>query len=238
MIEDPAVRIEPIAVLPTPPSVPAFPATARSTIFTPRRVWIASLAAALLVTVGGLVLVYNDDTSYQNLARSLTNANESLTGRNLLLQGQLSATQASLADANTQLAAANETLKHPHLGIWNVPQQVQGPTYYLAAGVPDTFTYNLILASSGPMNVSIVSFAQFKAAVLCVENGVGNTNWCMHHNGSAIGWANQTAITYDFHDAEGCAAYMLVITAPAPVTVTPDVSVTYNPATHSTGTCA
>jgi hypothetical protein len=115
---------------------------------------------------------------------------------------------------------------------------VSGPTYYLAAGVPDTFTYNLHLASNGPMNVSIVSFEQFKAAILCVENGVANTNWCMHHNGSAIGWSNQTAISYDFHDSEGCAAYMLVITAASAVTVTPDVSVTYNPATHATGSCA
>ena len=57
-------------------------------------------------------------------------------------------------------------------------------------------------------------------------------------SGSAIGWVNQTSISYDFHDAEGCAAYMLVITAGAAITVTPNVSVTYNPAQHATGTCA
>jgi hypothetical protein len=237
MIEQPAAELEPVAAT-TPPSAPVVPTTVRAPIVTRRRVWIASLTAVILVTAGGFALLYNDDTGYQNLDRSLTTQNASLTGRNLILQGQLTTTQAGLADANTQLAAAIAELKHPHLGIWNVPQQVSGPTYYLAAGVPDTFTYNLRLGSNGPMNVSIVSFEQFKAAVLCVENGVANTNWCMHHNGSAIGWANQTAISYDFHEAEGCAAYMLVITAPSPVTVTPDVSVTYNPATHATGTCA
>jgi hypothetical protein len=237
MIEQPAVKDE-AAAAPTPPSVPLIPIAARASILTRQRVWIAALTAAVLFTAVGFALLYNDDIGYQNLDHSLTNQNASLTGRNLILQGQLTTTQAGLADANTQLAAANAELKHPHLGIWNVPQQVSGPTYYLAAGVPDTFTYNLHLASNGPMNVSIVSFEQFKAAVLCVENGVANTNWCMHHNGSAIGWSNQTAISYDFHEAEGCAAYMLVITAASPVTVTPDVSVTYNPATHATGTCA
>jgi hypothetical protein len=237
MIEQPAVQAEPVAATASP-SVTVTPMTVDAPIPTRRWVWIASLTVAVLFTAGGLAILYNDDTAYQNLDRSLTNQNASLTGRNLILQGQLTTTQAGLADANTQLAAATAELKHPHLGIWNVPQQVSGPTYYLAAGVPDTFTYNLRLASNGPMNVSIVSFEQFKAAVLCVENGVANTNWCMHHNGSAIGWSNQTAVNYDFHEAEGCAAYMLVITAPSAVTVTPDVSVTYNPATHATGSCA
>lgn len=224
--------------LPAPPVYAEPPRRVRAPIFTRRRVWIAALAAAVLVTGGGLALLYNDDTGYQSLDRSLTNQNESLTGRNLLLQGQLTSTAASLADANAQLAVVTAELKHPHLGIWNVAQSVQGPTYYLAAGVPDTFTYNLHLASNGPMNVSILSFEQFRSALMCVWNGVANTNYCMHHNGSAIGWSNQTSIGYDFHDSEGCAAYMLVITAPSAVTVTPDVSVTYNPASHATGVCA
>jgi hypothetical protein len=237
VVEEPPV-IEPVPPPLATPVAPESPWSNSSQRFTRQRLWIAALAAAVLVTTVGLVILYNDDTGYQNLARSLTNQNESLTGRNLLLQGQLTSTQTSLADTKSQLAAASAELQHPHLGIWNVAQSVQGPTYYLAAGVPDTFTYNLRLTSNGPMNVSIVSFEQFKAAVLCVNNGVANTNWCMHHNGSAIGWSNQTSISYDFHDAEGCAAYMLVITAGAAITVTPNVSVTYNPAQHATGTCA
>jgi hypothetical protein len=238
VIDEPKVEAEPTEELHAPPVVAEPPRTVRAPIFTRYRVWIASLAAAVLVSSGGLALLYNDDTGYQSLDRSLTNQNESLTGRNLLLQGQLTSTAASLVDANAQLATVTAELKHPHLGIWNVAQSVQGPTYYLAAGVPDTFTYNLNLQSNGPMNVSIVSFEQFRAALMCVWNGVANTNYCMHHNGSAIGWANQTSIAYDFHDSEGCAAYMLVITAPSAITVTPDVSVTYNPAAHATGVCA
>jgi hypothetical protein len=237
VIEGPGVQVEPPVELPVSPVYAAHAPRVRTPIFTRRRVWIAALAAAVLVTSGGLALLYNDDTGYQSLDRSLTNQNESLTGRNLLLQGQLTSTAASLADANAQLALVTAELKHPHLGIWNVPQALQGPTYYLAAGVPDTFTYNLQLASNGAINVSIISFQQFKAALLCVEYGNGDTNHCMHSNGYAMTWSLQTSISYDFHDAEGCAAYMLVITAPSAVTVTPNVSVTYNPATHATGVC-
>ena len=73
---------------------------------------------------------------------------------------------------------------------------------------------------------------------ICSENGVGPTNYCMHHSGSAVGWLNTTNVNSDFHLAEGCAAYLAVITAAGNVTVTPDVSVTYNPASSATGACA
>jgi len=110
----------------------------------------------------------------------------------------------------------------------------------LSATVPDTFTYHLKLTSSGPMSVSILSTSQFKDAILCVYNGRGNTNWCMHHSGNSqgAGFIGVTKVDYDFTLAQGCAAYLAVITAAGPVTVTPDVSVTYNPASSATGSCA
>ena len=206
---------------------------------TNRRRWFtASLAIAVLLTAGGLALLYNDDRAFQNQARSLTTENESLQGQILGIQGELTATKGNLSTAQSDLAAVRAELAHPHLGIWNVRQTLQGPTYYLAAGVPDTFTYHLRLKSTGAMNVSIVSFEQFAAAVKCIENGAGNTNWCMHHSGSAYGTLGVTTVATDFHLAEGCAAYLVVITAPSRVTITPDVSVTYSPATHVTGACA
>jgi hypothetical protein len=45
-------------------------------------------------------------------------------------------------------------------------------------------------------------------------------------------------LNFDFHEAEGCADYVAVFTSSQTVTVTPNVSVTYNPANHSTGACA
>jgi hypothetical protein len=222
----PTPRVEHVVARPVTPPVPIA-----------RRWWTVALALAVLVTAGGLWLLYNDDVSFQGALRARTTENESLQGQNLILQGQLTATQGNLTSAQADLTAARAELAHPHLGIWNVRQSIQGPTYYLAAGVPDTFTYHLRLKSTGPMNVSIVSFDQFSLAVRCIENGVGPTNYCMHHSGAANSWLGVRSIDTDFHLAEGCAAYLVVITAPGKVTVTPDVSVTYNPASHATGTC-
>ena len=53
------------------------------------------------------------------------------------------------------------------------------------------------------MSVSILSIKQFGDAVKCVENGRGNTNYCMHHSGSAIGWLSTTSVNYDFHSRRG-----------------------------------
>ena len=239
MINDQTTSVERPALEVTPAPAPGPAPRQVYAQATGRRRWFtASLAIAVLVTAGGLALLYNDDRAFQDQARSLTNENESLQGQVIGIQGELTATKGSLSTAESDLAAARAELKHPHLGIWNVRQTIQGPTYYLAAGVPDTFTYHLRLKSTGAMNVSIVSFEQFSAAVRCIQNGAGNTNWCMHHAGPpTLSWLGVTSVTSDFHEAEGCAAYMLVITAPSRVTVTPDVSVTYNPASHVTGSC-
>jgi len=187
----------------------------------------------LLVTAGGLGALYVDDTNYQNTTRALTTQTEQLTGQNQNLSSALTTTQHQLTTSQAQVASLTTELAHPTLGIWNVPQTITGPDYYLAAGVPDTFTYHLKLTASGPISVSILSVKQFGAAVTCVQNGQGRTFYCMNYSGSAAGWLGVTSV-----DAEGCAAYIAVITAASRVTVTPDVSVTYNPAPSATGACA
>ncbi len=202
-----------------------------------RRMWTAALSAALLLTAGGLGMLYVDDTNYQNSTRALTSQNEQLNGQNQNLQTALTTTQHQLTTSQTQVSTLTAELAHPTLGIWNVPQTITGPDYYLAAGVPDTFTYHLKLTASGPISVSILSVKQFGVAVSCVQNGQGQTYWCMNHSGAAAGWLNTTSINADFHLAEGCAAYIAVITAPSRVVITPDVSVTYNPASSATGAC-
>ena len=240
MIDDPAATESTTglsAPTPTPPVEPAVLRPTATPIARARRWWTAALALAVLISAGGLWLVGADDLSSQNALRGRTTDNESLQGQNLILQGQVNAAQGSLSTAQSDLAAAKAELAHPHLGIWNVRQTIQGPSYYLDGGVPDTFTYHLRLRATGPINVSILTFEQFAAAIRCVENGVGPTNYCMHHSGAVNSWLGVRSVNADFHLAEGCAAYMLVITAPGRVTVTPDVSVTYNPAPHATGTC-
>lgn len=203
----------------------------------PRR-WTLALVGALLVAFVGIGLLYADDTANQATIRTLTLHNESLTGRNLTLEDQLKTTQSNLTASLGELAKTRAELEHPHLTIWNVPQQIKGATWYLAGGIPDTFTYHLKATSTGPMSVSILTFEQWGKAIQCVDNGFATTNYCMHHSGVFQSWLNVTSVDYDFHLAEGCADYLAVFTSGTTVTVTPDVSVTYNPANHSTGACA
>ena len=198
----------------------------------PSLLWYPALLVAVVVTLGGFGLLYSDDLSWQRQTHDLTKANAALSE-------QLLTSQTSLSDTQKQVTNLQAELQHPHLGIWNVEQKIDGADWYLAGGVPDTFTYHLNATASGPMSVSILTFEQFAAAIECVDNGAGTTNYCMHHSrkGTVKSWLNVTTVSYDFHDAEGCANYMVVFTAASPVTVRPDVSVTYNPAATFTGDC-
>ncbi|HEV2217931.1 MAG TPA: hypothetical protein VGV88_10180 [Candidatus Dormibacteraeota bacterium] len=188
----------------------------------------------MIVTLGGLGLLYEDDLSWQRQSADLSRQNASL-------QDQLRITQSDYKGAQQTIVDLRLQARHPTLGIWNVAQRINGADWYLAGGVPDTFTYHLKATSTGPMSVSIVTFEQFAAATECVRNGTGDTNVCMHRpqatNGIANTFANVTQVDYDFHLAEGCANYMVVFTAAGAVTVTPNVSVTYNPAPTFTGDC-
>ena len=202
-----------------------------------RRLWTAAVAAALLISAGGIGLLYLDDSNNQATIRALNTKNQSLTGRTQNLEDQLTVAQNKLTASQAQVDSLSVELKHPTLGVWNVPQTIHNSNEFLSATVPDTFTYHLKLKSSGPMSVSILSTSQFKDAIVCVYTGRANTNWCMHHSGAAKGWLGVTSIDEDFHLATGCAAYLTVITAANQVTITPDVSVTYNPASGPTGSC-
>ena len=227
----------------TPPARPR--ALRRPTAWMPmlrtweRRRWTAALAAALLVTAIGVGLLYADDTNNQSTIRSLQTTNESLTGRNQILLDQLKTTQSNLTATLGELATTKAELEHPKLVLWNFPQQIKDGSWYLAGGIPDTFTYHLQATSTGPMSVSILTLEDFSKGLQCVDYGTGNTNYCMHHSGSpANSWLRVTNVNYDFHLAEGCADYVVVFTSATAITVTPNVSVTYNPATSLTGACA
>ncbi len=78
----------------------------RSPVYVPRerRLWTAALAAALLVTAGGLGILYVDDTNNQNADRALTSQNEQLTGRNQNLQTALTTTETKLTASESQVS--------------------------------------------------------------------------------------------------------------------------------------
>jgi hypothetical protein len=221
-----------------PPRMRTVPAWAPMFQSRERRWWTAALAATLLITVFGLGVLYVDDSNNQATVRALQTQNESLTGRNQILLDQLKTTQTNLTATLGELATTKAELQHPHLVLWNIPQQIKGPTWYLAGGIPDTFTYHLQATSTGPMSVSILTLEDWVQASDCVDPGGGTVNYCMHHSGTVYSWLGVTSVNYDFHQAEGCADYLAVFTSASSITVTPNVSVTYNPASAATGTCS
>ncbi len=226
----------------TPPPAPIQYATPsrRSSVFknTERRWWTAALAASLLVSATGIGLLYMDDTNNQSRVNSLTLQNESLTGRTQNLNDQLTVTKSQLEVSRGQVTKLEAELAHPTLGIWNTQETLNGPNEWLSSTVPDTFTYHLVLKSSGPMDVSILSDSQFQLAVVCMYNRSASADWCLHHNGAKIGKLGVTSVNEDFTLAEGCAAYLAVISVPSgSVTITPNVTATYNPAATATGDC-
>lgn len=211
-------------VWPTPPPPPAPPRPRRNVL------WYLAASIAIVVTLAGFGLLYVDDQSWQQQANQLRQDNQSL-------RQQVLTAQTDASDAQAQIKQLQAQLQHPKLGIWNVPEKIDDADHYLAGGIPDTFTYHLVATSTGPMNVSILTFEQFVAGIDCVDQGKGDTNYCLHHSGTVKSFLDIRSVSYDFHLAEGCAGYMVVFTAPRPVTVNPDVSVTYNPAPTFTGEC-
>ncbi|MFI5283869.1 MAG: hypothetical protein ACHQ0J_12175 [Candidatus Dormibacterales bacterium] len=235
-----AAQPEPEPYPPTPSAPPPAWQTDRVAQAPARRFpWrTVAIGVAFLVAVAGMGVLYFDDTNNQATIRTLTTQNESLTGQNQLVNDQLKQTQANLTATLGELADTKAALAHPHLTIWNVPQTIKDANWYLAGGVPDTFTYHLNATSTGPMSVSILTLEEWAKAIECVDYSGSTTNYCMHHSGTVMSWLNVTSVSYDFHLGEGCADYLAVFTAASAVTVTPDVAVTYNPAGSSTGACA
>jgi hypothetical protein len=197
-----------------------------------------ALAAGLLVSAAGIGLLYVDDTNNQARVNSLTVQNESLTGRAQSLNDQLTVTQHQLDVSRGQVTQLETELEHPTLGIWNIQETLHGPNEWLSSTVPDTFTYHLKLKSSAPMDVSILDTDQFRSAVICMYDGQGSADYCLHRSGATWGSLGVTSVNYDFPLAEGCAAYLAVISVPSgTVTITPDVTATYAPASTATGSC-
>lgn len=199
----------------------------------PRRnwLWFASLAVTIVVALGAIGLLYQDDRSWQRQAADLARQNASL-------HEQLVTTQSDVKTADQTIRDLKSQALHPNLGIWNLPQPIADQDHLLLGNVPDTFTYHLHATASGPMSVSILTVEEYAVALDCVHNGLGVTNDCMHRTPTVISWLNVRSVDYDFHLGEGCADYIVVFTAASSVTVTPNVSVTYNPAPTTTGACA
>jgi len=204
-----------------------------------RWIWpAATLVTVGIALIGGLVL-------YADGAAKLAN----LKSENAHLQSQLNSANSRIDQLGADNAGLARQAAHPTVSTWNDcgGTCTLAGDVYMVGGVPDTFTFHVVLTASAPVSVGILTFREFETFDLCPTThsvsraGESILAECLRLalNGAPRGWIG-TNVNFDFHDAEGCGGYAMVIVAQAPQTVTfkPDVSVTYNPAATPTGACA
>jgi hypothetical protein len=157
---------------------------------------------------------------------------------------------AQLQDLKSQNQDLAATAAHPTLGTWN---DCGGActieeTAYREGSVPDTFTFHINYTSDNPVDVALLTLSQYVAFVDCPRNHfktratdsllaecltlIAGQDVSKHRGG--------TSVHFDFHDAEGCSDYVMIMVSDTTkmATVKPDIRVTYNPANHPTGVCA
>ena len=137
-----------------------------------------------------------------------------------------------LRELEKKVSATVGDLDNPHFTLWSACEgSVKDgcpltPGHEYVGAVPDTFTYHIAFRSTVPVTVWIMSTSDF----VCWE-----TRLCAWHG---LGWEDRTRLDNGiFHQAEGCAGYIAVFFSNQAGTLYPDVSVTRNPAKHTTGAC-
>jgi len=222
-------------VIAGPPAYQGAAVAARVAWWRPTPLWVGLLVLALMAGGTAAGLLYVDDARWYRSDQVHVQQLAAQRDANALLRAANTDLGSSLAKSEADNESLRAELQHPTLTIWNVAQTIEGTSYLLEGGLPDTFTYHLRATSDGgPMNISLMTYDQFASGLDCVHGGRGSTNSCMTRQGRRH-WVNVTSVDEDLHEAEGCAGYVLVWTTAGRITVRPNVSVTYNPADH--GTC-
>lgn len=161
-----------------------------------------------------------------------------LTSLNTNLNSQVSTLNTEVTSLDSQIAADQSTissltakLQSPTLLMWTATTAVPAG-YFLYEVVPDTFDYHDTWASSQSVTVYYFSGLQFSDWYQYGLSGVTGSY-------STIGPTTSASDT--FYLAEGCGGYVAVYSpsnSNIATTFYPNISVTYDPAAQSTGTCA
>jgi hypothetical protein len=184
----------------------------------------------------GLAIVYQSDRNHEE---QLSAARAELDRLNSQLR--------SLQTQNTDLAYKAE---HPTLGTWNDcggSCTIEANAYRVGV-VPDTFTSHIAYTSDYAVDVAVLSLTEYETFKGCPTNHYSTSpQFSLMASCLALATSNPasqfrsgTSVSFDFHDAEGCASYVMVMVSNTRNTATlhPNVTVTYNPASHPTGVCA
>jgi cell division protein FtsB len=212
-------------------------------------------ALLLLVVIlsGGLFLSYIQNTSlqsrlailqdeangYYSRLQTSQSQNSQLQSQNAQMQSQIAQLQSQNTYLANQVQSLNLQNTHPTLSVWNScggPCTVT-PTGPRAGGVPDTFTYDSSYTADSPVGMYFLTLSQYAQFATCASTGSAeNQLTCV--SGTYSYFSPTTSLNGVFHLAEGCASYVAVYYSDSSTVMYPNVSVTYNPASSSTGACA
>lgn len=169
-----------------------------------------------------------------------------------------------LNDLRRQVSELQANARHPTLSVWNSCNGpcIIGAESFRAGGVPDTFTTHLAFTSDVPVLWAFLTLDQFVTfktfgGVCSVlrgpqPEGLSRTSNCLililHPEPFVTGQSIYvtgldgagTSVEVDFHLAEGCGSYVLVLAPDLPQAahIVPDMSTTYQPADRPTGACS
>jgi hypothetical protein len=199
-----------------------------------RRIALLVVAAGALVSLGAVGGGAYESSHWQplytrasNELRVARNEGFDATIRAAAVQDELSRLQQNIVDKVG-------SLDHPTFVLWNSCGS-GGPSagcpltagHEYVGGVPDTFTYEINFRSTVPVTTRILPAYQYacRYTKACAWGSAG------------MYWAPTTDLHVVFHEAEGCADYIAIFSTTQTGTFYPDIHVTQNPASHSTGTC-
>jgi hypothetical protein len=196
---------------------------------------LAGATAALVITLlGGLLAyaAYDDARAHRDAARGAQQVRD-LTSQVATARGQRDQLSAEVTTLRTENARLQNEARSPTLAIWNAcagPCAI-GPSSVRVGSIPDTFQLLLTFTADVPVHSYVFTFHQWTQFDDC-----GFSVRCV--SGAYQAYDAATSVDTTFAEAEGCSAYVWVIQADRPGTITPNVRVRYQPADHATGVCA
>jgi hypothetical protein len=158
-----------------------------------------------------------------------------LNGQVASLNGQVGNLQNQVQNQSSLIATLRAKLKVPSLKIWTANVTIRAG-YFLYESVPDTFDYYDTWTSTGSITVYYLTVKQVSQYLSCSTSPAIN---CV--SGTYYNYGPTTSANDIFKQAEGCGAYVAIYqpsSSYTSVTIYPNVSVTYNPASSATGACA
>ena len=183
-----------------------------------------------------ITLYQNQISSFQSENGNLNNQINNLNSQVSSLQSENSNLQNELANiqlqTNTVYACGNGN--GCTLTIWTACGSTSACPLtsgsWYAEGVPDTFDFYAQFTSSVPVTVYFLSIQQVVqfygcGSISCVS---GNYQY----------FPASTSLDGKFTLAEGCGGYVAIFQSSTDGYMHPDVSITFNPASTSTGVCA